>query len=77
MGQDRNVILTGTHEYRQPEPSSIAAVAATSNATADGNNAVAAIRLDMTSRFLGLVVVPGKHITKIEIEEKPLTTVVG
>lgn len=24
----------------------------------------------MTSRFLGLVVVPGQHIMKIEVEEK-------
>jgi len=25
--------------------------------------------MDMTSRYLGLVVVPGEYITKIEIEE--------
>lgn len=25
----------------------------------------------MTSRFIGLVVVPGQHITKIELEETP------
>jgi hypothetical protein len=25
--------------------------------------------MDMTSRYLGLVVVPGKYITKIEVEE--------
>lgn len=25
--------------------------------------------LDMTSRYLGLVVIPGKHITRIEAEE--------
>jgi len=27
------------------------------------------VKLDMTSRFLGLVVVPGQHIVKIEAEE--------
>jgi hypothetical protein len=27
------------------------------------------VKLDMTSRFLGLVVVPGQHITKVEAEE--------
>lgn len=27
------------------------------------------VKLDMTSRYLGLVVVPGEHITKIEVEE--------
>jgi len=27
------------------------------------------VKMDMTSRFLGLVVVPGEFITKIELEE--------
>ena len=27
------------------------------------------VTLDMTSRYLGLVVVPGEYITKIEVEE--------
>jgi hypothetical protein len=27
------------------------------------------LKLDMTSRFLGLVVVPGEYIVKIEVEE--------
>ena len=27
-------------------------------------------RADMTSRFVGLVVVPGKHIMKLEVEPK-------
>lgn len=27
------------------------------------------IVLDMTSRYVGLVVVPGEHISKIEVEE--------
>lgn len=27
-------------------------------------------RADMTSRFVGLVVVPGKHITKLEAEQR-------
>lgn len=29
-------------------------------------------KTDMASRFLGLVVVPGNHITKLEVEEKKL-----
>lgn len=32
-------------------------------------NSETSIKVDMTSRFLGLVVVPGQHITKIEVEE--------
>jgi len=27
------------------------------------------VTMDMTSRFLGLVVVPGEHIVNIEVEE--------
>jgi hypothetical protein len=27
------------------------------------------VKLDMQSRYLGLVVVPGEHIVKIEVEE--------
>ena len=27
------------------------------------------LKLDMTSRYLGLVVVPGEYVTKIEVEE--------
>lgn len=27
------------------------------------------IKLDMTARYLGLVVVPGEHVVKIEVEE--------
>lgn len=29
------------------------------------------VKVDMTSRLIGLVVIPGKHITKIELEETP------
>ena len=31
-----------------------------------------AAHADMTSRFLGLVVIPGQQITKIEVEERPI-----
>jgi len=34
-----------------------------------GMTASGTVKLDMTSRFLGLVVVPGRHIVKIEVEE--------
>lgn len=29
-------------------------------------------RADMSSRFLGLVVIPGQQIMKIEVEERPV-----
>ncbi|WYZ44350.1 hypothetical protein EsH8_VII_000786 [Colletotrichum jinshuiense] len=60
---DRNVVLAHTYEYRQPSAQQRAeaakkAVEGTGTAT-----------MDMTSRYLGLVVVPGQYIVKIEVEE--------
>lgn len=63
--QDRNIILAGTHEYRFPSPSAIQAAAESTSADADK------VKVDMTSRFIGLVVVPGQYITRIELEENP------
>ncbi|KAI9797694.1 MAG: hypothetical protein M1833_005355 [Piccolia ochrophora] len=66
--RDRNVILALTHEYRQPSATAIreaAALAAARGEPAQGN-----VKVDMTKRFLGLVVVPGEHITKVEVEER-------
>ncbi|KAL1974419.1 hypothetical protein VTN31DRAFT_4623 [Thermomyces dupontii] len=62
---DRNVILANTQEYRYPSESAVrAAMQSSTNQSRD-------IKLDMTSRLVGLVVVPGEHITKIELEENP------
>ena len=54
--QDRNIILAQTFEYRLPPPPK----------TISGEKSVV---LDMTSRYLGLVVVPGEYVSKIEVEE--------
>ena len=54
-------MLSLTHEYRQPTQQQIAEAAA----QAGGSN----FRADMSSRYMGLVVVPGEHIAKIEVEE--------
>lgn len=62
---DRNIILSATYEYRQPSPAAVASQAATATA-----QELSRFNLDMTSRFLGLVVVPGQHITRIEVEER-------
>ncbi|KAI9733008.1 MAG: hypothetical protein M1834_003551 [Cirrosporium novae-zelandiae] len=62
--QDCNIILSGTHEYRHPSPSAIAKAAAEQQQGGSSES----FRLDMTSRYMGMVVVPGKHITKIELE---------
>lgn len=60
----RNIILANTHEYR--EPSETALKVAADDALSKGKDKVVA---DMTSRFVGLIVVPGEHIRKIELEE--------
>ena len=56
------MILAHTYEYRQP---SVQKRVEATIQTADAD----AVKLDMTSRYLGLVVVPGKYIVKIEVEE--------
>ncbi|KAI0474700.1 hypothetical protein F4859DRAFT_76559 [Xylaria cf. heliscus] len=61
---DRNVVLSLTYEYRQPSQQKLAEAAA---AALSGNSAT--IKADMTSRYLGLVVIPGEHIVKMEVEE--------
>lgn len=57
--QDRNIILSHTFEYRLPSlppPSAL-------------QTGKEPVTLDMTSRYLGLVVVPGEYVTRIEVEE--------
>jgi N-alpha-acetyltransferase 38, NatC auxiliary subunit len=67
--QDRNIILANTFEYRLPSQTAVQAAAAETASSPD--NATGKFKMDMTSRFIGLVVVPGQHITKIELEENP------
>ncbi|KAH8803238.1 LSM domain-containing protein [Xylogone sp. PMI_703] len=57
---DLNVILSHTFEYRMPPPNKA------SKLLEQGNDKVV---IDMTNRYMGLVVVPGEHIVKIELEE--------
>ncbi|KAH8880069.1 hypothetical protein GQ53DRAFT_755408, partial [Thozetella sp. PMI_491] len=59
---ESNVILQHTYEYRQPSLQKLAEMAAME--AAGGK-----VKMEMVSRFLGLIVVPGKHIAKIELEE--------
>jgi len=59
--QDRNIILSQTFEYRlPPAPKPSPTTSAKEPET---------VELDMESRYLGLVVVPGQYITRIEVEE--------
>ncbi len=63
--QDCNIILSQTYEYRLPSVGAVEEASAFAGASASSMT----VKLDMTSRFLGLIVVPGQHITKIEAEE--------
>ncbi|KAI0126542.1 hypothetical protein BJ170DRAFT_684130 [Xylariales sp. AK1849] len=56
-----NIVLSLTHEYRQPSQQKLAEAAANMDSET--------VRAEMTSRYLGLVVVPGEFIVKIELEE--------
>lgn len=58
---ERNIILAMTHEYRHPSRAAI------EDAAADGGEG-GKVKLDMLRRFVGLVVVPGRYIEKIEVE---------
>lgn len=55
--QELNIILSHTYEYRTPPPPK-----ATSPCPQK-------ITLDLQSRYIGLVVVPGTEVVKIEVEE--------
>ena len=57
-------MLQHTYEYRHPSIQKLAEGAANTAASGGGS-----VKLEMTSRYLGLVVVPGEHIAKIEVEE--------
>lgn len=60
---ESNIILAKTYEYRMPtEKAKREAIEREQAGEGSG-------KADMTSRFLGLVVVPGRHITKLEVEE--------
>lgn len=70
MLQERNIILANSLEYRHPTPSAIQAAAAKEaeswDKTEEPRNAT--LKVNMTSRLIGLIVIPGRHITKIELE---------
>ncbi|KAI1325737.1 hypothetical protein F5Y16DRAFT_255385 [Xylariaceae sp. FL0255] len=61
---DRNIVLSLTYEYRQPSQQKLAEAAAAAE-----SSGAQTVKADMTSRYLGLIVVPGHHIVKLEVEE--------
>ncbi|GAB7353658.1 hypothetical protein MBLNU459_g4066t1 [Dothideomycetes sp. NU459] len=72
--KDRNIILSLTHEYRQPPRSAVDDAAAamrdgSSGGSSSSSSSSSNVKVDMLKRFVGLVVVPGEYITKIEVED--------
>ncbi|KAI0536760.1 LSM domain-containing protein [Xylaria digitata] len=61
---DRNIVLSLTYEYRQPSQQKLAEAVAAAMSDNSQN-----IKADMASRYLGLIVIPGEHIVRIEVEE--------
>lgn len=64
------MILANTYEYRYPSPSAVQEVASGASDQVNNDNPQN-VKVNMTSRLIGLVVIPGQHITKIELEETP------
>ena len=59
--QECNVILALTQEYRPPAEDVVKAAAEKAGSSS--------LQMPFAHRFVGLVVVPGKYITRIEMEE--------
>ncbi|ROT42293.1 LSM domain-containing protein [Sodiomyces alkalinus F11] len=58
-----NVVLANTHEIRRPTEQHLA------DAAAKTEPGAMKVKMDVMSRFLGLVTIPGEHIVKMEVEE--------
>ncbi|GLI73609.1 hypothetical protein PoHVEF18_001829 [Penicillium ochrochloron] len=66
---ERNIILANSFEYRLPTTSAIHEAAAKETESWDKTETKAAtVKVNMSSRLIGLIVIPGRHITKIELE---------
>jgi len=61
---ERNIILACTQEYRQPSETDAKRALTERGASDNGTK----VNLEMRKRFVGLVVVPGQYIEKIEVE---------
>jgi len=62
---ERNIILAMTQEYRQPSKADIQLAAERHEKARKSGN----VKVDMKKRFMGLVVIPGQYITRMEVEE--------
>ncbi|KAF3480631.1 uncharacterized protein GIQ15_05978 [Arthroderma uncinatum] len=66
--------LSSTHEYRCPTEPAIQSVSSEeASSPKPASSEPFDITADMSSRFIGLVVIPGQHITKIELDKSTAT----
>ncbi|KAJ5103279.1 Ribonucleoprotein LSM domain eukaryotic/archaea-type [Penicillium argentinense] len=66
---ERNLILANSFEYRRPTTTAVEAAAKQSESCNSLSHAPkTTVKVNMTSRLIGLIVIPGRHITKIELE---------
>lgn len=61
---ERNIILAMTYEYRAPSVTQVKREAEEHTKLGRPGN----VKVDMRKRFVGLVVIPGQYITKMEAE---------
>ncbi len=61
---ERNIILALTNEYRQPTEKDVMEAAEIHEREGKKGN----VKVDMRKRYVGLVVVPGRYIEKIEVD---------
>lgn len=59
--RERNLILALAHEYREPSQKEI-------DQAARQRTGGEKLKVDMRKRFVGLIVIPGQYIEKIELE---------
>ncbi|KAF3038983.1 hypothetical protein E8E12_003361 [Didymella heteroderae] len=62
--KDRNIILSLAYEYRAPSAEAIRKAVEESGSPST--------KVTWSSRYVGLIVVPGQHVKKIEFEESAL-----
>ncbi|KAJ5888242.1 Ribonucleoprotein LSM domain eukaryotic/archaea-type [Penicillium taxi] len=65
---ERNIILANSFEYRLPTQSVVEAAAKETESWNTAPDTKTTVKVNMSSRLIGLIVIPGQYITKIELE---------
>jgi hypothetical protein len=68
LDRERNVVLTDAYAQPPPLPAAAQAAALAAAPALTAAEAAAAEEASLASRFLGVVMVPGRHLVKAELE---------